>query len=442
LFVFLIFQNGLYNYFSQDDFANIYLGWYRSPIDILSIFTVFLSNPLNAYRPIPYHLFGYITVSFLNLNPVIVHGIIFGIHILNIALLWKFFGHFFRNRIVVFTGCLLYGISSVHFGFLYWWSADYVGFGTLFLLIVFLLFFRYERTKNPITGCLIVLVYIATMLSNEGLFMAPLLLLGYQIFFRQKLSLRLESILLILSAISVAFHFLISGFKLMPDYQPGNFVEVLKAIQWYILRAVNVPESIRAMDQNLFILSIALLFLLFFIFGVFIYSALRHKQNVNRRLILFGCAWFFAFSLPYFLLVHHLSPYYLNSSLIGIVTISMCVISPVFKKYHHINILLLVLLLVSYGTLSFITVRFLQKNHWIVWRGEIARKYLKKTLAKYPNLPDNSMVLFHNTSVPPGELNNTLYGNRGLRLFYRNRTLNTEFMEQKDNLPYTYEITD
>lgn len=441
--VVLVFFRGITNFFFQDDFINIYIGWIRNLADIPNIITAFKQYPNNAYRPIPYYLFGNIIIYLFKLNPVATHISLFILHGLNIFLLLRFLRLYVTKSLALLLLLLIfYGLNVLHLGVLYWFSTDYILLGTTFFLLLCLLVLKYERRPDPKHFFLLLFVYILMLLTNESLFLAPLQLFIMSKIFNLKRITKLLYVTIVISIISFIFRIKISGFGNLPDYQFGSFIEIVSLVRWYLLRTINLPEGIKAMDNT----SINLIYtgsLVLVICFLKLFKHLKmHWRKINLKLLFFGICWFFILGLPYFLLVHHETAYYLNTAYIGLIIAAGTLFAPIYENKKIKLSILTIVTATCYIVMSYVGVSFLNKTSWLVWRGEIARRYFFKTKNTYPILPQGATVVFTKTKIPLSEIRFALYEDKALQLYYLDPTLKVRYEENVTPGEWKYIISD
>lgn len=437
----MIFYGGFFNYFFQDDFINIYLGWLQTPRDIGKLSYVFIENPYNAYRPIAYYLFGLIIIYILHLNSFITHFILFLIHLTNIILLWRFLETFISSKKLIFLTIFLYALSSIHFGILYWWTTDYLSLGTLFLLVNLLLIKRYESLPTNLKYGSIIILYIITILTNEALFVLPLLLLVFHYLFHTKNIQKLIIPITIISLGSFVFRYSISKFRELPDYSLGTINEIYKSIQWYLLRAFNLPEGIRALGSISLGITLMVFVGLLFIFLIAIYFSWKNMNQDRLHIFIFGISWYLIFGFPFFLLPHHLSSFYLHTALIGISLSTASVLSSFLMNKSILRKIIIFIFCGGYAVLSYLNIMYFQKAHWIVRRAEIAKNYIKKTMDLYPSLPKGASIVFKNTNIPLSEIEIVLAKDKALQLIYNDPTLQVYYKTDSDEIYCPYIVS-
>jgi len=428
--VVLIFAPGLFNYFLQDDFFNMYKGWIGilSPISYL------------AFRPIPYELFGGFVVYVLGTNPILTHLFLLITHFLNIYLVWRLIGKFAKNVWLQFFTSFLYGVSSIHFGVIFWLTANYLLSGTTILLIFLHILISHKSNPGKEKTTILIFLYLAMLLTNEIFVVLPLFLFFLSLYKKQIKNL-LPSLTL-LSGLSIIFRFISKAYSQGADYAIGSISDIVRTVWWYILRGINIAEGIRAMDklqlQSVFLCLTVIAVctsLAFFIF-------FKQKKKPDRRILILAILWFILFAAPYFILTRHETAYYLNTALIGFAGVITYAWLPVLNQRQTKYKLLVVLFLTFYGLLSYLNIQFLQQTSWIVWRGEIARRYIQLAKSRYPSLPKGATLVFQKTAVPHKEISLALYNEYALKLIYKDETLKVIYDDTHILKPNEYGISE
>lgn len=408
---FIIFFRGLGNYFLQDDFFNIYRGW------IWSLYPNF------AFRPIPYELFGSFVLHVLGKDPVLTHAILLLFHFLNVYLLWVLIGRFTKKIRIQFFMSFLYAVSSVHFGVIYWMSADYILLGTTFLLLFLHTLFSYKSNPTKVKFLFLLFLYLCMVFTNEAFSVFPIFL--FIISTKEKAVGKLFTPVTLLCVFSIVLRVFLKTYSAGPDYALGTLGETVRTIWWFILRSINVTEGIRFMGKAQIFLPIFFLLLLALCMSVAGLVFLKTRKKPDRNILLLGVVWFFLFGAPYFVLVHHVTSYYLNCALIGFIIVITYIWLPLFAKKQIRYIFLMLLFLSVYGMLSYINAGFLQKTSWLVWRAETARKYVRLAKQLYPVLPKGATIVFGKTAVAHDEISLALYNDIAFKLIYEDPSLNT-----------------
>ena len=346
----------------------------------------------------------------------------FAIHIFNGFLIYKFAQKLKLSQTASIIASILYTTSPIHFGSLYWWSGFYVGVGSTFFILSLLTFLSYFETGKIIYAQVTLILFTAMLLSNESLFLTPFIFVFLAHHTKKIYPRILIGLTFLISIISFIFHIAVSKFAQVPDYQLGSFIQTFKTAHWYIYRLINLPEAVQSMaNPQKYILYLLTLIMLSWFITIFYKN---YHKILSSYYLKLGILIFLFTASPFFLLPNHLSSYYLDSGFVGISLMLGFIYAFGFSSNNKPLEIISSISLILFFITSLISVNFMNQTSWIVWRGEIARKYILKVKDQYPALPKGATVVFENTSVPIGELNVALYGDKALRLYYNDKTLN------------------
>lgn len=436
--VLFIFFKGISLHFFQDDFINMYIGWIQSPGDIKTLVTSFQTYPYNAFRPIPYYLYGFLIINVFKLDPVITHLLMFVTHVINALLLFLLLTKLGLQRRISWIISMIYTLSPVHMGALYWWSGHYVTIGTTFFLLSLYTYTSYVQKKSIKLVLVTCVLFICMLFSNESLLLAPFVYTVISKIKKRPIPKIFVATVCLISIASFIFRSVISKFSELPDYTIGNIQEFFETAKWYGFRIVNLPEGVQNMQQSAKIT----IYILILCMGVLcVYTLIQERNRLKSPFIFLGVSIFVTTMAPFFLLPNHLSSYYLSTGFIGISIIAGYILGYAFiSNKIFIKSISCIIFLLFFIT-SFISVDFMNKTSWIVWRSENARKYIQKLKKSYPSLPKGSTVRFAGTIVTPGELNVALYNDKGVRLYYNDKTISVLYGE-KGNKKNTVTVSD
>lgn len=423
----LLFFKALVNPFFQDDFLLLWLGWLKESGDFWHFFAFVPHFP---YRPIAIHLLGALVVHGFRMNAIYSHLLLFGLHLINTLLVWRLIRLLTKRYSTAYIGSVIYAVSTVQFIPLFWWATVYMVLGTTITLLLTLLLLKEQQTQRTIVSGWV--LFLLMLITNESLFVFPIYYLIYIKIFTSKNSVSPWPYIWIAGffvIIKIAF----GAYPVSGDYAIGSIVQIISTTKWYVLRAFNISEGIRQMPPFMKMLTSLLLGL-----WIVLWSFRVFKQRLKFfRLGLLGLSWFFIFCGPFFLLVFHASPYYLNTALVGVVLF----VAVGWTKRFNNSIkekLITTMWLSLYVSVSLININYLQKTHWVVWRAEIARTYMRLTKDLYPQLPKNATVIFTKTQVDPKEIRIALSDEKALQLLYNDPMLRVVYGDGDDG----YIVTD
>jgi len=288
------------------------------PISIQGFY--WLMRTLFEYNVLAYHLFLFVGML----------GVFFLVYILAKDFLQS------DKKALVTTFFFAFNISL--FAIFYWVAGMYFVLGPLFYLSA-----NYFYLKRKIF--FVFLFYLLAIGSNEIGYTLPgmlLLVSWYKNIWDKKLVILLVANLLIFFA---RIKFL--NFPVMDTYQMKFDLHILKTIQWYLLRTLNLPEAIRLRADPIILVS----------FGGFLATILFSVKKINPRLFIFGVSWFLIGGIPFYFLPFHLSSYYATLALFGICLLLVELITD--KR-------IIILSVLCYLVLSFTGLQFLKDTHWII----------------------------------------------------------------------------
>lgn len=306
-----LYRDSFFSRFFQDD---------KILFDIVKNKLPFIPIPNFPYRPIAIDLFYGSGLHLFGLEPFWYHLILF-----------LFFAGalYFLYKITNFPTVFFYALNISLFPLFYWIATSYFSIGAFFF---FGAIYYFKNNKNLL--CFI--FYLLAILTNEASFVLPLIFVLFN-FKRAILFNLLNFILFAVRIVAVGFH---SGEAYKLDFS----LQFFKTLQWYVLRALNLPEGIR---NNLPIV---------LIFVLFVFLVLLNFRHLNFKLICFSAVWFLAGALPFYFLPNHMSAYYLTFAMPG----------AAYFLGHTLKGKALIFGGALYLILSFWGLEFLRQTHWII----------------------------------------------------------------------------
>lgn len=450
---FFIFYPSLKYFFFQDDFLHLK----TTIIGNFSDFLSFFKPPEEAiyYRPLSLQIYFFLTQLIFGLKPIFFRLIAFIFFLMNVFLVKKLITKLTKNIFIGFSVSFLYGISSCHFITLFWICEFSLILGMFFFLLSLLC---YPRKLSW-------LFFSLGLLSHELIIILPVLLFFYWLIFKKD-NIKNLTPFLIIGFLYLVFRFIIFPIPLKGTYSPVLNIKTLNIFLWYFLWSLNLPEELKyqafssILIRKEFILTFLNDCLIWgaFLLVIFIFSFIlpffnfeqnsglqaRSKKNFARKkyimdirvlrfiikkpgvpketkkILLFGLLWFLIAVFPLLLTPFHQYPMYLIFALPGLYLI---LISWVFLNLKKS---LIALFLVSFFFVSFKTVRFTEKTHWVVREANQAERIINKGKT-YPN--DKKTVFFLNDDP---ELKAALNDQDALKVFFGENT--QVFYGNKENL--------
>lgn len=302
----------------------------------------------NHFHPISIQLFYSLGDLLTPNNPFGFHFILFLVFIATMKLFYDLSYQFLKDKNKAFLAVIFYSFNLSIFANFYWIANSHFALAPLFALLTI---FFYQK-KSRLSGILTPVSFLLGLGSNELFYIFPVGLLLYAFFTKNLKIGRLVSVL-VADVIAVILRLLLLHLPTQSAYRFTFDLRVLKTIQWYLLRVVNLPEGIR--NKNNLILYVFLVILLSLI-SISFYK-LHQKRGVRWPILIFGTLWFLIFGLTFFLLPNHMSAHYLSTSLFGPVLIFAEILSG--KK-------LTLAVIITYLLMSYFGLEFLKATHWII----------------------------------------------------------------------------
>ncbi|MGD9015715.1 MAG: tetratricopeptide repeat protein, partial [Candidatus Omnitrophota bacterium] len=384
---FLVYANSLSGEFIRDDNALIRDNPYiRSTQGVLKYFRNNIAmgsgQQWNSYRPlqmVTYYLDYYLWK--LNAKGYRLTNIF--LHILVALSIYWLITILFRDQLLSLLCSIFFVIHPIHTQAISYISGRADSLALLFMLLCFIFYIRYLRTKNVILYVLIVLTYVLALFSRENSLILPALLLLYHFTFKKKLkskaypSILLVSFIYILLRLTVlrSLLFNISYSTTLLERVPGFFVAITN-----YTRLMLFPFNLHAgYGRGVFSLSEPRAILGMVISFCLLTYAFR-KRNTNN-LVFFAIYWFFIGLLPQsnlYPINAYMAEHWLYLPSIGFFLILAKGISYLYKT-KQFKIIALVFIIILSGFYAYLTTR--QNRYY--WREPIA--FYKRNLEYAPN---------------------------------------------------------
>lgn len=388
-------------YFLQDDFYLLLIAKASSFKDFLSFFTV--QKGLIAYRPLSDQIYYYLLQAIFGLNPFFFRLVNFVLVLLTFILITKVVALLTKDKLTgVLTGCF-WVTASLHFMTLSWIAAAYNIVGTFFYLITSLFFLKYILKGNRYYYFFSIFVFLLAVLSFEFSITWPIVFLIYSIYTHKRHYLKFVPYFVI-SLVYLLIKFTYTEIPKIPAYEVALNLNSFKALFWYALWALNIPEEFKYQVSNFLILMnnkflsefwpvvfktyTSLIWLAVICAGIPIYRYFKKEIKVNRKIIIISILYFVITISPVLLLPNHTYTMYLTLSSIGIYTPIAHLLSSNKSK------LLIISVLAIWISSSQMTLNFYKKTSWIVGSQKTAKDVLEYSLLKYPTLPKGTTLYF------------------------------------------------
>lgn len=380
-----IFWHSIFVFFTNDDFYFLKITRQLSLSKFINYFNIFAKNQdgFGVYRPLTTQLFYLIN------NPVLMHivvfitffGILYLIYVLGVAL--------FKNNKLALIAVFLYSVSATHFGHFYY-LATYQELGfTLFTLLMILSYIKGKKVLS-------IFCFIFALMSKETAIVAPFLLFIVDWYIGAKINYKKYVEYFVILSVYLFSHFYLYGLATGDTYiWDFGIKKLINTLIWYGFWSFNLPETFIDfigpgfnINPNLWIYwskQMTPILILFFI-QVFLicYLFIRSMLTVHRTqftVFIFSTMWFLISLVPVAFLPQHKFSFYLTLPLVGIVYGIAYLI-----KNNNFPKLLTIILLVTWLSLSVLTVRHSINTSWIT-QGEIVSrrvyKYFNQDYKKY-----------------------------------------------------------
>jgi hypothetical protein len=403
IIAFIFYLPAFKTFYTNDDFFHLKISRAASVSAFINFFNpVQGPEKLGLYRPLTTQTYYWISVTLFNQSPVPLRIISFTFLILVSLLVYYFIRLITDDPKAAGFAAILYLISSVHFGHIYY-SGTFQELGLAFFFLLSCIFFLKK------SHLLSLISFIFALLSKETAVTLPLVITGLYIFNNQKgfsLS-RLLKILfpyLFILAVYAFFRFKFYGFAAGDSYVWVFSPAVINTAGWYLLWCLNLPEMLvdfigpgLHINLNLFRFwgsQISLIFWLFFILVcTLIFIMFRLPKSFYKTVlskIIFAGFWFLATLGPLLFLPWHKFAYNLTLPLLGVVMILGILLADTsrFKS----ALFLAVFLLLSANTLK-LTVG----TNWITQGEKTARTVNNYVSAHLNNWPAGTTLVFYDT---------------------------------------------
>lgn len=448
-----LYKSSLGYFFFQDDFFNFNITQINNVWDFLSFFK--FRSDIIAYRPISLQTYYYLSHLAFNFNSLPFRVVGMGLFFLCFLLIFKVTSIIIKNKKAAIVAASLWVLSSIHFMSLT--QINYNIIGTFFYLLTTLAFLNFLKVKNFPLYVLTILSFFVTLVSFEFSVTWPAITGFYYLVVLKHSVGKTFKVFFPFIIIDILYLFLRNFYVKPPpviEYQIAVNFDSAKALFWYVLWSVNVPEEFKKQAvKNLIILNndflwqfwplISVSFIAFIweiILGVLLpaYYIIKDKLAINLRLASFFIFWFALSISPVLLLPNHNFPMYLTLSSIGIYcTVSYLVI--VSKK-----LFLFVPILLIWIISSKINIDFYKINSYAASSNKIALEFYQNMKANFPTLPKNSVVYYplgaksERQALMDQEAIKAIYRDQSLSIYYNKEELLKDLGKMNQKPVYIY----
>ena len=400
-----LYHSSLNYFLFQDDFFEINISKAHNLHEYLEFFK--FRNDIIAYRPISLQNYFFFSNYFFGLNPMGFRLISFVFFMFSGFLIIKLATAITKNFKIGLLTSFFWLTSSIHFMALSWIAAAYNIIGTFFWLLTSFIFLKYLKKQKAKFYLLSFIFYLLTVGSFEFSITWPAIL-GFYYFYVLKntivKSIKIFSPFILISAFYLIARFLFIKVPQITEYAIKFDLDSTKALFWYILWALNIPEEFKKqVVTNLLVFNPQFLSefwpLIFKTFlGAFLVLVsaviipikiiIKNGPPINFRLIGFAIIWFAIAVLPVLIIPNHTFSMYLTLPALGIyILISYLVVQS--KRTILVVPVLLIWLATSISTLNFYKI-----NSWMVEAQRTAQEFSFDTKQQFPRLESNSVVLY------------------------------------------------
>ncbi len=454
LFLFLLFQPALSNFFLSDDFYNFSISQAKNLKQFANFFT-FKNKELPFYRPLPLQSFYFLANKILSTHAYFYHLTSFAFYLGSIYLCYHIISLLTRRKSVSILATLIYTFSSHHILRVAWITQIQENMLAFFAMSSIWFFIQYLKKEKNINLIISFIALILSFLSKETAIIIPFLLLILFFFFKQKKKKYSKDIYLyfLLSFILLITYLYL---RIIVMGTPGGYVyqvslslsKLLNNTFWYSLWSLNVAESFvdfigpgirinpRLLNEFRFLtyttaISLILMFVLF-IFNILKNRKEYFKKN-NVRLIIFAIFGYIVFlspvlTLPWHKFAYSLTlPHFFMSLFLGLLLL----------KFNFKSILFLFV----YISLFFVTNSFNYQHHWIFKRGKISKNIYTYFKSNYSELNNNKIYFVNSEFVNPhwrGESKQialAMFEEKGFNYLFPNNNMKVYFQDLTDGKP-------
>lgn len=452
---FSLYHSSLNYFFFSDDFFELNLSKAEN-IKQYSEFFKFREDII-AYRPVSLQNYFFLSSQIFGFNPVgfriITFVLFFSSALLLIALVKKITG----NIWIGFLTAFFWLTSSIHFMAITWIAAAYNITGTFFWLLTSFLFLKFLKTTRIIFYVLSLFTFLITIGSFEFSVTWPAIF-GFYYFYVLRnsflKSLKVFSPFFALTIIYLLLRMILIKVPQIVEYQIAFNIESIKALFWYLLWTLNIPEEFKKqVVNNLIVFNskflldfwplvaktfIGAIWIVALGIGLPVFYILKQRSHLNIRLLTFSIFWIVAGISPVLILPNHTFTMYLTLASIGIYFLIAYLVFMSRKTFVVIPILL-IWIFASYTTLSFYKI-----NSWMIEAQKTARAASVNLKRSFATLPSNSVVLYPlNSHWERQALSGdaaiwVVYNDPTLSIYYNKRALLADFRKGLNKPVYIY----
>lgn len=447
---FLIFQDSIFSYFSQDDFYHLRTIMDKKFSDIPSFF-ITRQEGQTFYRPLSREIFNLLMYKSFGLNPLPFYLVNFSQIILISFLIFLLVEKITKRKIAALLAVILYVTNAVHSTELYYLASIQTLIVTSLLLISLINYLSYLETKKIKKYYISFIFFIMALLSHETAIVFVAILVSVEIFknWNRKIIWRILPFVEII----IIYLLITLSFNSLPNqqvYQPiFSLKSVLNTSVWYTLWNFGFSEMLvdfigpnLSVNPNLikwygnYVYLILFLSFLFFISVTYLFWIFKEKIFKTKLLFLFFVCFLITLS-PFLFFPQHKSTYYLSFSSVWFAGLVSSLIAPAYTKYFKILVCLIVIIMF---TISYQTIQLNKLTYWAAKRAVAAKYLLNEIKIKYPVVPKGSIFYIKNDPYYPKIAKEwgtsskqafyILSGADALKLLYNDSSIQTYFEDK------------
>lgn len=446
--LFLYWQSLTY-YFLQDDWFHFNISNAKNVSDFIGFFK--FRQDIIGWRPIPKQLFFFSIKNIFGMDPFIAHLIIFLFLIGTIFSIFFLTKLLFKNSKLSLVTSFLYATAAFHFISLSWLSAGENVAGAFFFTAASYFVIAFFINRKLLNYCLAHIFFLLTLASTEFAITWPLFIIFALLILFKKSNLKAffgKIIYLLPSATIIAIYitlrFIVFPLPAKADYQIMINAQVLNTLTWYILWLFNLPEILKYhLSFSSFSFSNDPTFRIPFqpfLIPTMVFFALSASSililiinNLRKNLFFASMSFFiFVFSLfPVLFLPTHTFPYYLSIPSLGIFIFFAFLIAKSMEK-SKIYLFIAVIFLFSWFFLSYNTLSFTKKTHWVSGEASLSRQIVESAKSKYPSLPTDTVIILYPTSKSEKQ---ALMNQEAFKFIYNEQITTVFSQDALENLP-------
>lgn len=451
----LFYRSSLSYYFFQDDFFEINISQASNVSEFLEFFK--FRSDIIAYRPISLQNYFFISNSIFGLNPAGFRTVTYILFLSSAFLISKLIGKITSRWEIGVLTSVLWLTSAIHFMSLTWIAAAYNIIGTFFFLVTSLFFLSYVQKNQKVYYVLSVLAFVATIGSFEFSVTWPAIFGLYYFFVLKKtLSQTVRTFLpfVTIAAIYMVMRLFLIQVPQINEYAVRLSVDSAKALFWYLLWVLNVPEEFKKQVINNLVMFnpkfsgefrpliirvfAGIFFFLLFSLILPTFAYFKSKININLKILGFFIIWFLLAISPVLIIPNHTFTMYLTLASVGACALFASLLVNQNNR---------VFTLAALGVWIFVsstTIGFYKHNFWMINTQKTAYNFTAGMKVQFPTLPPRSVVLyplnstFEKQALLESQALITVYNDPTLSIYYNKEALLKDIDRLKGRPIYVY----